>query len=280
MVRVSVAVLVAGLAVLQDPAGTKLTWKAPAAGDRQQIRVESSIELDIETIDGSDKSTTSRQLAISRIDEFVQETAAAEGGRKDKVTCVSSKIQKSGTDRALKTEAGDIQGLVFTVETSDKGRTVRLADGNPAPIDAAGIGTWEDAGKLLPTGEAKEGAVWNVDASSLAGLISIVEPGASTGIFEAKLEKVVEGKARITFTGAVTGKTAKGGTYKLNITGGSLEFDVTKGRASLLVISGSAEVTHDIVQKVPRPGDINKSDEKVATVNVKTRKLEAKVEYK
>ena len=285
MSRFILALTVAAALPAQDmPAGApKLAARAPAAGDRTEIRIESTFDLDIVTrsIQEAEAGST-RQLNFVRTLECSQtvQEAQADGAATYRVVCGAAKLQRSGTNQAPVTEASVIENQSFVVTRTEKGRTVKDANGDPAHADAAGLGAWEDCLKLLPAGEPKEGATWTVDAAAIASFINIPDVPTPTGTFEAKLEKLADGRAVVAFSGTLEGKSVKGFDTKLKIAEGRLVFDLAKGRPVSLTVAGSLEASKDINQKVARPNELRQVDEKVGEVKVTTRKLEVKAEFK
>jgi hypothetical protein len=275
--------LAAGAAQDMAPAASpKLEFRAPAKGDKVEIKIESTFELDISSSSVQEPDAVStKQLAFTRTLECVQTFQGDEGGAKTwSVACPTAKVQRSGTNLAPVTESSEIEGKTFTVTRNDKGRAVKMENGDPAPGDAGGFGAWEDCSSLLPKGDAKEGATWSVDAAAISALISIPDMTTPTGTFEAKLEKMADGQAVVVFTGTLEGKTVKGFDTKLKVAEGRLVFDIAKGRPASLSITGSLEATKDINQKVQRANELRQVDEKVGTVQVKSRKLEVKAEFR
>jgi hypothetical protein len=286
MFRSSLAfALIAAVLAAQEPASSppKTPVRAPAAGDRTEIKIESTIELDIVTrsLQESEAGQT-RQLAYVRTMECTQIVQSiAEGGAPVwRVTVGAAKLQRSGTNMAPVTDASEIENKTYIIAKTEKGRVVKSENGDPAPGDALGLGAWEDFEKLLPMGEPKEGATWTVDSAAVAALISMPDLAAPTGMFEAKLESAADGKMTVFFSGALEGKTSKGFDTKLKVAEGRLVFDMAKGRPVSLAITGSLEAKKDINQKVARTKELRQVDEKVGDVEVKSRKLEVKAEFK
>lgn len=279
----ALALITAATAAQESPAPPKLQVRPPAAGDRTEIKVESTIELDIETRNLQETETPQkRQLTYVRTMECSQVVqSVAEGGAPTyRVSITNAKLQRSGTNMAPATDTSEIEAQSYVVTKGDKGRIVKHENGDPAPADALGLGAWEDLGKLLPTGDPKEGATWTVDAAAAAAFISIPDLAAPTGTFGAKVESAVDGKMTVFFSGSLEGKTTKGFTVKLNVTEGRLVFDMTKGRPVSLSLLGSLEATKEIFQKVAKAKELRQVDEKVGDVKVKTNKLEVKAEFK
>jgi len=273
----------AAVAAQDSPAPPRLEIRAPAVGERTTIKIESTFELDIvsKSVQDPDASTT-RQMSYVRTQEFVQTVREVENGaiKAFDVSCLAAKCQRSGTNQNPVTDTSEIEGKNFVVSRGEKGRTVRLETGEAPPADAAGVGAWEDCAKLLPSGEAKEGAAWTADAAGLGGLIAVPDLPTPSGSFDIKIEKMADGRAELVFTGKLEGKTSKGYDAKMTITEGRLVFDVAKGRPVSLTVVGSLEAAKDISQKVARANELKQVDEKVGEVRVTSRKLEVKVEFR
>jgi hypothetical protein len=285
MSRVFLALVLAATAVsAQDsPAPPRLEVRPPSVGERISVKIDSTFELDIvsRSVQDPDASTT-RQMSYVRTQEFQQVVREVENGAAKawEISCSAAKLQRSGTNLAPVSESSEIEGKTFVVSRGEKGRVVRLESGEAAPADAAGLGAWEDCAKLLPTGEAKEGAAWTADAAGLGGLIAVPDLATPTGSFDIKIDKMADGRAELVFTGKLEGKTVKGYDAKVTITEGRLVFDVAKGRPVSLSVAGSLEAGKDITQKVARANELKQVDEKVGEVRVTSRKLEVKVEFR
>ncbi|HEY3225385.1 MAG TPA: hypothetical protein VGK61_00155 [Planctomycetota bacterium] len=285
MSRLILALALSAAAFPQDmaPGAPRLEVKAPALGDRSEIRIESTFELDVVSTSIQDpEAKVTKQLSYVRTQEFSQVVQEVLNGsvKSHRVTCATAKLQRSGTNLAPVTETSEIEGQIFVVSRGEKGRSVRLDNGDPAPVDADGLGAWEEIAKLLPQGEAKEGATWKVDAAALSGLISIPDLPTPTGSFDVKLEKLAGGQAVLVFTGTLQGKTVKGFDTTVTVTEGRLVFDTAKGRPVSLTVAGSLEATKVINQKVAKANELRQVDEPVGQVKVTSRKLEVKVEFR
>ncbi|HKS16142.1 MAG TPA: hypothetical protein VJU16_02460 [Planctomycetota bacterium] len=285
MSRLILALALSAVALPQDmaPGAPRLEFKAQGVGDKSEIRIESTFELDVvsSSVQDPDANIT-KQLSYVRTQEFTQTVQDVQNGavKSFKISCSTAKLQRSGTNLAPVTETSEIEGKDFVVTRGEKGRTVRFDNGDSAPADADGLGAWEDVAKLLPTGDAKEGATWTTDAAGLAGLISIPDLPTPTGSFEVKLEKLAEGQAVLAFTGTLEGKTVKGFDAKVKVAEGKLVVDTAKGRPVTLTVSGSLEASKDITQKVAKSNELRQTDEKVGNVKVTSRKLEVKIEFR
>jgi hypothetical protein len=279
----ALALITAASAAQESPAPPKLQVRPPAAGDRTEIKVESTIELDIETRNLQEaEATQKRQLTYVRTMECSQvvQSVADNGAPTYRVSVTNAKLQRSGTNMAPATDTSEIESQSYVVTQGDKGRVVKHENGDPAPGDALGLGAWEDLGKLLPSGESKEGATWKVDAAAASAFISIPDLVAPSGTFEAKVEGAADGKMTVFFSGNLAGKTSKGFDVKLSVAEGRLVFDTTKGRPVSLSLLGSLTATKDIFQKVAKAKELRQVEEKVGDVTVTSKKLEVKAEFK
>ena len=286
MFRFSLALALIAAAWAPQDGGSpppKVEAKAPAAGDRTDIKIESTIELEIEASSNQEgEPKQSRQLSYARTLECSQVVQSiAEGGVPTwRVTIGAAKVQRSGTNIAPVTETSEIENKSYIVTRGEKGRVVKAENGDPTHADASGLGAWEDFGKLLPTGGPKEGATWQVDAATITALISIPDVAAPTGSFDAKVESSVEGKLTIFFSGELKGKTAKGFDTALKIAEGRLVYDTVKNRPVSMTITGSLTAEKPINQRVAKAKELRQVDEAVGIVKVKTSKLEVKAEFK
>jgi hypothetical protein len=287
MSRFSLAVilLAAVSASAQETAApaSKFVIRPLAAGDKAEIKIESTFELVIESKSTQDPdSVITRQLSYARTLECSQVAqAGAEGAPVSlKISVGTAKLQRSGTNVAPVTEASEIENKTYVVTHGEKGRSVKAENGDPAPADALALGAWEDLSALLPKEEPKEGATWTIDAAAITSLVSIPDLPAPTGSFEAKVESLADGKLAIAFTGSLQGKTTKGFDTTFKVTEGKLAFDMAKGRPASLSVVGSLLATKDISQKVSRQKELRQIDEKVGEVKIESRKLEVKAEFK
>ena len=287
MSRLSLAVaLIAAVSAAAQESATpapKLEIRPMAAGDRADIKIESTFELVIESKSAQDsEAVVTRQLSYARTLECSQVAqAGAEGAPPSlRISVGAAKLQRSGTNVAPVTETSEIENKTYVVTKGEKGRVVKAENGDPPPADALALGAWEDLGALLPKDEPKEGATWTIDAASVTSLVSIPDLAAPAGTFEAKVESLADGKLVIAFTGTLQGKTTKGFDTTFKVTEGKLAFDLAKGRPASLSVVGSLLATKDISQKVSRQKELRQVDEKVGEVKIESRKLEVKAEFK
>ena len=265
------------------PPAPKATARPLAPGDRTEVKIESTFELDIVSSSDQDPDAkVTRQLSYARTMECSQvvQSVAENGVPTLRVSVSSARLQRSGTNIAPVTEASEIENQSYLVTKTEKGRVVKAENGDIAPADAAGLGAWEDLSALLPKEEPKEGATWTVDAAAIAAFISIPDLPTPTGTFEAKVESIADGKTTVVFSGSIEGKTVKGFDTKLKIAEGRAVFDMAKGRPASLTLTGSLEAAKDIHQKVSRQKELRQVEEKVGSVTVTSRKLEVRAEFR
>jgi hypothetical protein len=287
MSRFSLAfVLIAALTTAAQDSATpapKVGVHPPAPGDRSEIKIESTFELDIVSSSDQDPDAkVTRQLTYARTLECSQvvQSVAENGVPTLRVSVSTARLQRSGTNIAPVTETSEIESQSYIVTKTDKGRVVKAESGDVAPLDASGLGAWEDFSALLPKDEPKEGATWTVDAAAIAAIVSIPDLPTPTGTIEAKVESIADGKTTVLFTGSLEGKTVKGFDTKLKVSEGRLVFDMAKGRPASFSVTGSLEATKDITQKVSRQKELRQVDEKVGSVTVTSRKLEVRAEFR
>ncbi|MBI4563562.1 MAG: hypothetical protein HY716_02585 [Planctomycetes bacterium] len=262
----------------QDASGNpSLVPQKLPLGKKIDVRVESALELEIITED--DKGTITRQLAVARSDSYMQESAPGDILR---ITCVSAKVQQSGTNRSPESKELDMQGQTYLVTRTAVGRTIQAEDGSPPSPEAAGVGAWEEVVRLLPPDgvEVKEGAAWSVDGGELMGLISVPDLPQARGRFNVQVESLTEGRATLLFSGSLEGRTPKGYASTLAVNQGRMVFDTSSGRPVSLSVTGSVEAAKDVTKKIYRPNEMVEEEEKIGTVRIKSRKLEVKVEFR
>jgi hypothetical protein len=279
----ALALIAAAVSAIQDSAtpAPKFEIRPLAAGDRTEIKIESTFELDIVSTSDQDAQSSTRQLSYVRTLECSQVVQSVDNGIPTlRVSILQAKLQRSGTNIAPVTETSEIENQAYVISRSDKGRVVKSESGAPAPADAGGLGAWEDFSALLPKDGPKEGAAWKIDAAAIASLVSIPDLPAPAGTFEAKMESLADGKATVVFSGSLEGKTAKGFATKLKVTEGRLVFDMAKGRPASFSVTGSLEAAKDILQKVSRQKELRQVEERVGEVKVTSRKLEVKAEFR
>lgn len=248
------------------------------AGDKLTVTVESELDLDIEVRDGTGESK--RVLNVTRKEKFAQEVLeAAEGkARSVKIQCVSSLVQKSGTDTPIGAEKPTpLQGVTFLATRTATGWSVREQNGGAPSPEGKGLGTWNDASRLLPAGEAKAGATWEVDARDVLALLAPTALREATGKLACKCEAAEGGRVAVSFTGTIKGKAQDEAIVQLDLTiaQGNLVYDVAKGRPVALKVSGSVQTIYDMVDVFRRPNEEQEERRKVGEIVVKSRRMEA-----
>lgn len=251
------------------------------AGEKATIVFESTLELETVVRDG--KGETTRLLNLTRKEKFNQ---VRMDGKTVKIECVSSSLQKSGTDTPADEKPTALAGQSFFSTKTENGWTVQDVNGGAPPNEGANLGAWNDISVLLPaSGEVKTGDKWTVDGKALMPLIFPTALREGTGKIECACESADGGKANVVFTGSVGGKGRdEGQTITLTVKSGRLTYDLEKKRPVNLMLSGSFEALTDMVDVVRKPGTgttINNDEErrKVGEISVKSHKLEAVITF-
>jgi len=250
------------------------------AGDKATVTFESSLELETVVRDG--KGETTRLLNLARKEKFHQVRTDA---RTLKIECVSSTLQKTGTDSPIEEKATALAGRTFISSRSESGWTVKDLDGNAPPIEGRNLGAWNDAGQILPPGgNPKQGDKWVVDGKDLLPLVFPSSIRDAVGKLECSCESVEGGKLNVTFSGQITGKGKEEAATSITLTikSGRLSYDQAKKRPSMLMLSGSFESITDMVDTVLKAGtgaNLNNEEErrKIGEITSKSRKLDVTV---
>jgi hypothetical protein len=240
--------------------------------------------LELETIVRDGKGETTRLLNLTRREKFTQTPVDA---TTVKIDCVSSLLQKSGTDAPIEEKPTALAGRSFLSTRTDTGWSVRDQDGGAPPNEGVNLGAWNDIGRLLPpTGEVKAGDKWTVEAKDLIAVVFPTSIQEGTGKFECSCESADGGKANIVFAGQISGKGKEEGTGQItfSVKTGRLTYDLGKKRAASLLLSGSFESTRDMLDVIRKPGtgaNIGNEEErrKVGEIAVKSHKLEVEISF-
>src|SRR5258705_13133702 len=109
MSRLILALALSAAAFPQDmaPGAPRLEFKAPALGDRAEIRIESTFELDVKSFSAQEpEAAVSKQLSFVRTQEFSQVAQEVQNGsvKAHRITCSTAKLQRSGTNLPPVTE--------------------------------------------------------------------------------------------------------------------------------------------------------------------------------
>ena len=256
---------------------------AQEAGEKMSVAFESAVELEIVVRDG--KGETTRLLNLNRREKFSQIRIDA---RTVKVDCLSSLLQKSGTDTPVEEKATGLSGNTYVATKTENGWTVKNSDGGAPPNEGQNLGAWNDVAQLLPPGgaEPKQSEKWTVEAKDLLSLIFPAAMREGTGKIECACESIDGGKANIVFTGELKGKGKEeiGSTVTMSVKTGRLVYDYGKKRPAQLMVQGSFEATTDMVDVVRKPGtggNVNNEEErrKIGEITVKSNKLDASISF-
>jgi hypothetical protein len=250
------------------------------AGDTATVSVESSIDLEIQVRDGSGEVT--RLLSLVRRETFEQEVLAVAETQATsvRIRVVSSTLQKSGTDAPLEEKATALSGQTYTSVRGQSGWIARDPDGGAAPAEGSGLGTWNDAGRLLPKAGLAAGGQWDIDAAQISALVSPSGLKEAAGKLTCTCQALEGNKASIVFSGQITGKGKDDAQVTLILKTGRLEYDLSKGRPTMLSVSGSYESLLTVEDVYRKPNEENEERRKIGEVLVKSRKLEAIFTFK
>jgi hypothetical protein len=240
--------------------------------------------LELETVVRDGKGETIRLLNLTRREKFTQTSVDA---KTVKIECLSSLLQRSGTDAPIEEKPTALAGRTFVSTRTDTGWSVKDQDGGAPPNDGANLGAWNDISRMLPaSGEMKAGDKWTVEGKDL---IAVVFPTAiqdATGKFECSCESADGGKANIVFVGQISGKGKEEGSGAVTfaVKSGRLTYDLGKKRAASVLLSGSFESTRDMLDVVRKPGtgaSIGNEEEKrkIGEISVKSHKLEVEISF-
>jgi hypothetical protein len=248
------------------------------AGDKLSVAVDSELDLDIEIRDGTGESK--RVLNVVRREKFAQEVLeAAEGkARAVRIQVLSSTAQKSGTDTPISAEKPtSLNGATLTAMRSPAGWSVKDANGATPAQEGQALGAWNDAYRLLPSGEAKAGASWEVEARDALALLSPTAIREAQGKLSCKCEAADGGRVAVAFSGTLKGKARDESVVELTLTvaQGQLIYDVAKGRPVSLKVAGSVQTIYDMVDVFRRPNEEIEERRKVGEIVVKSRKMES-----
>ncbi len=250
-----------------------LALVAPAqAGQKTAVSVQSEVELDVVVRDGTGETT--RLLNLLRKEEFEQEVLEVTDGqpRAVRIRCLSSTLQRSGTDLPIEVKPTKLAQMTFTSLRGERGWAAQDLDGGAAPVEGQNLGAWNDLSRLLPKGELKAGDRWQVDAKDLAGLIYPSGLKEGGGALTCTCSAAGGGAGSVQFTGTLTGKGKDDSALTLAITTGRLE--ISGGKPRELTVRGSFQSTLDIVDVFRKPNENEEERKKVGEINVKSRKLE------
>lgn len=253
------------------------------AGEKMTVTFESSLELETVVRDG--KGETTRLLNLNRREKFAQVRMDA---KTVKVECLTSTLQKSGTDTPVEDKSTALAGKAYFATRLESGWSVKDLEGGAPPNEGNNLGAWNDVSVLMPAGgaEPKAGDKWAVEGKDLLPLIFPTSIREGTGKMECSCESVEGGKANIVFTGQITGKGKDEGQTAMTLTVKSarLTYDLGKKRPASLMLAGAYEALTDMVDIVRKPGTggtVNNEEErrKVGEIAVRSNKLEAVITF-
>ncbi len=245
-----------------------------AVGDKAAVTVDSALDLEITVKDGEGESN--RFLSVTRREKFSQEVTRVADGRPVAlaIQCLSSTLQKSGTNVALSVVVTPLSGRAFVGTRSAQGWVVKDQEGKAPPAEGAALGAWNDYERLLPKGAVKVNDKWKVDGGGLADLF--FEPGASNvqGSLECTLESFSGGRATILVNGSLEGHSKDGSSVTLTLTGSRLVFDASGGKPMSLTVNGELRTRRDVVDAFIKAGGAEEEKRKVGEIHARSSKLE------
>jgi hypothetical protein len=241
------------------------------------ITVDSSMELETVIRDGKGEST--RHVTLNRKEKFRQQKVDA---KSVKIECLSSTLQKSGSDILLEEKPTAIAGQTYVANRTDAGWVAADTEGGAPPAEGQGLGAWNGLSALLPAnGEVKAGDKWTVESKDLLPLIFPTSIKDATGKLECTCESMEGGKAGIVFTGQISGHSKDDMQAQLSLTikTGRLTYDVTKKAPASLLFSGEFKSDMDIVDVIRKPGTgtvVNNEEErrKLGEISIHSTKME------
>jgi hypothetical protein len=252
-------------------------------GEKLSVSFESSVELETVVRDG--KGETTRRLDLNRREKFAQVRV---DDKTFKVECLSSSLQKSGSDTPLEEKATPLAGKAYFSTKTEQGWVVKDADGGAPPTEGLNLGAWNDVTILLPPAgaEPKAGEKWVVEGKDLLGVIVHSATREGAGKIECVCEAVEGGKATVLFSGQITGKGKDEGQTSLTLTvkTGRLTYDLGKKKPASVMLSGGFESLTDMVDIVRKPGtgaNLGNEEErrKIGEIAVKSLKFEAMITF-
>jgi len=251
-------------------------------GDKTVVTFASTLELETVVRDG--KGETTRQVNLARKEKFNQTQMDA---KTLKIDCLSSSLQKSGSDIPVEEKATALAGHSFFSTRLEVGWAVKDSEGGAPPNEGVNLGAWNDVVKLLPAGgELKAGDHWTVEGKDLLPLVYPTAIREATGKFECSCEAAEGGKASILFTGELKGKGKEDSqtTISFGVKTGRLSYDLGKKKPASLLLSGSLELNTDMMDVIRKPGtgaNIGNEEEKrkIGEISVKSHKLELEITF-
>jgi hypothetical protein len=254
------------------------------AGDKSTITLESNLDLEITVRDGQPESR--RLVSLARKDRFTQEVTEASGGkaRAVKLTCLSSTLQRSGTNTPIEEQATALEGKVFVASAGADGWSAREPDGSAPPIEAVSLGSWNELGRLLPASEPQTGSSWTVEAKDFFPVFHLMALAEGEGKLECTCASSAGGKVTVELKGELQGRPRDPSVSKLilKIESGTLVYDLSKGRPVSFKLTGAVETTIDrieVTRKASATGNIEEERRKIGEILARSTRLEARLSF-
>lgn len=250
-----------------------------AAGGKMTVSVESSLELEILIKDGNGETT--RHLNVSRREKFAQETTAQAEGQPTavKIKCLSSRVQKEGSFLVPSDQPSALHERSFTAVRTVAGWSVKSDDGNPVPGDGVALGSWNDAARVLSKAGVQANDAWTVDGATAAPLLYGQGLENAAGILRLRCESISEGKASISFTGALEGRGKDGSIVSMTVTSGLFVVDVAGGRPSTLNVTAAVESRREIIELYRKPGSLEDEKRKVGEITARSKRMQVAFQF-
>jgi hypothetical protein len=254
------------------------------AGDQSTITLESTLDLEFTVRDGQPESK--RLISLVRKDRFVQVVTDVSGGkpRAVKLTCLSSTLQRSGTNTPIEEKPTALEGKNYVASAGADGWTALEPDGSAPPIEAVNLGSWNEMGRLLPASEPQTGGSWTVEAKDFFPVFHLMGLVEGEGKLECTCSSAAGGKATIEFKGELQGRPKDPNVSKLSlkVDAGTLVYDLSKGRPVSLKVTGAVETTVDrieVTRKANASGTIEEERRKIGEILARSTRMEAKLTF-
>lgn len=282
MGRVLLALLSLPAVAFAQEAGDAVRLEARAGylGDRIELQVDSSLDVDIVVKDGQGERTL--QFSHVQSETFRQEVTAVEDGMAGtfRVVCRSSKLQRSGTNLPLKSEVTAVEGKEFVIRRTGSAAMVQMADGSEMPAGSEGVGSWEEFGRLFPSKAVRVDEQWVIDKDLTSFLTIGNLEEMKTATLTGTLKSLDGDLAVVGFSGVIEGKTKDKASIKVAITEGEMAFNTARGRPISIRLSGSLEAVKDVITMYQRPGQEGKVPERIGEIRTKSRRLEVRIAFR
>ena len=248
-----------------------------APGDKAAVATESTIDLEISSKDG--EAEKHRALSTSRQESFTQEVAEVASGRPRllRIKCTKATIRKSGSNLSPVELTGAMEGQTYQVTPSDSS-PVKTLTGDPAPVEAEMLGSWEELVRLLPGDAKKIGDSWTIDAKDAGAAVWMANLAGTAGTLQCSLTNHEGSKATISFKGSVTGTTRENFKVALELSG-EYVFDTATGKSVSYTASGSLQMEKKVTERIQKPDSYDAEIVEIGWISVKSKELKAKVTF-